>query len=490
MNNVEVVCDACEARMRLSEGLLDRISGKTGRITCKQCANKIALDARGEELRVTSGGSLLAVDLEVEELEEVPHSGLDLIDPAFSEFPAEIKMKEEEFPDHSPDLSRSVPMTAQVSAAASGSGATSIPPPLPSDLQEKRRQSIAAKMEAPVPDGFRPDEDSLTPHSLGEEDDLPELEHAPPSAPFASERDETFRSLYPKQPEPQLAPAFSSTPSPPHKPSKPIGIAPLTPSAVVLGPDGKLHNRAEFGGSGSGGSTWLPWTVAAIALLALGVSLTAQLSGDFRQTLTSRADDPDASMMNYGEVDPAASHPGGLKELVQEDVVEEVPVVEEDAAKQSSAPAVPDAPVQAKVKGPSDGVVPSTKAPAMKKSNPSDEEETSPKDEPEQDVASSDEEETTAVEEPAPLFNQAAASTSFAEASALAQSCRLSGDPAGRATVVVTFANSGRVTRALVTGLHFAGTSMGGCIAGRFRSATVPAFSGDPVTVTRQVNIQ
>src|SRR5690606_1236124 len=102
----------------------------------------------------------------------------------------------------------------QMSSVSSGSGATSIPPPLPSDLQEKRRQSIAAKMAAPVPDGFRPDEDSLAPHSYGEDDDLPELEHAPPSAPFASERDETFRSLYPKQAEPQLAPAFSSTPSP------------------------------------------------------------------------------------------------------------------------------------------------------------------------------------------------------------------------------------------------------------------------------------
>jgi hypothetical protein len=233
--------------------------------------------------------------------------------------------------------------------------------------------------------------------------------------------------------------------------------------------------------------------VAAVSLLALGISLTAQVSGDFRQILTSRADDPDSSMTNYGEFDPTAPHVGGLKELsasvVQEDVVEEVPSVE-NSAKEGSAPAPPTSAMQIKEKPLSGAIVPPAKAAATMKTNPSDAKEATAEEDPQDDIVGPNEDQTTPAEEPAPLFNQAAASTSFAEASVLAQSCRRSGDPAGRATVVVTFANSGRVTRALVTGLHFAGTSLGGCIAGRFRSATVPAFSGDPVTVTREVNIQ
>lgn len=489
MKNAEVVCDACEARMRLSEGLLSRIAGKTGRITCKQCDNKIALDAKGAVLRVTQGGSLLDLDLEVLELEEAPRSGLDLIDPAFSEFPAEIKMKEAELPVQNSNPADDSEAISLEAARPSGSSATSIPPPLPSDLQEKRRRSIAAQMEAPVPEGVRRDEDSLTPHSLGEDDDLPELEHAPPSSPFASERDETFRSLYAaKEPEPALAPAFSSTPAPPHKSGRRALDAPLTPGAVVLGSDGKLHNRAEFG-SGAGGSTWLPWTVAAVSLLALGISLTAQVSGDFRQTLTSRSDDPDSSMTNYGVIEPVEFHAGEPKEpngsLAQDEISEEVlPSVKEPRSMLTPSSS------QTKEALTSGAAAQPVKTVAPKKSSRSDAPEPSPSESPEQDKTPQGTEEETPQEVLEPLFNQAAASTSLAEASALAQSCRRSGDPAGQATVVVTFAASGRVTRTLVTGLHFAGTPLGGCIAGRFRTATVPAFTGDPVTLTHEVSIQ
>jgi hypothetical protein len=75
------------------------------------------------------------------------------------------------------------------------------------------------------------------------------------------------------------------------------------------------------------------------------------------------------------------------------------------------------------------------------------------------------------------------------EATALASGCRSPSDPTGSATVVVTFAPSGRVTRAAVTGEPFAGTTTGGCIASRFRSARVPEFSGDYVTVKKTVTI-
>jgi hypothetical protein len=54
----------------------------------------------------------------------------------------------------------------------------------------------------------------------------------------------------------------------------------------------------------------------------------------------------------------------------------------------------------------------------------------------------------------------------------------------------VTFATSGRVTSANVTGGSFAGTSVGGCVAGVFRKARIPAFTGNPVTVSKSFSVK
>jgi hypothetical protein len=70
-----------------------------------------------------------------------------------------------------------------------------------------------------------------------------------------------------------------------------------------------------------------------------------------------------------------------------------------------------------------------------------------------------------------------------------AMGCRKAGDPAGSTRVVVTFAPSGRVTTANVGGVY-AGTLTGSCIAGRFRAATVPAFEGSHVTVSKTISIE
>jgi hypothetical protein len=89
----------------------------------------------------------------------------------------------------------------------------------------------------------------------------------------------------------------------------------------------------------------------------------------------------------------------------------------------------------------------------------------------------------------APPFNSGAASSALSAAAGRASACRKQGDPSGTATVIVTFAPSGRVTSAQVNGRPFAGTATGGCIAGILRSAQVPAFSGDKVTVSKTVVI-
>nr|MDQ2645535.1 hypothetical protein [Myxococcota bacterium] len=66
--------------------------------------------------------------------------------------------------------------------------------------------------------------------------------------------------------------------------------------------------------------------------------------------------------------------------------------------------------------------------------------------------------------------------------------CKKEGGPTGTGRALVTFAPSGRVTKAEITG-DFAGTSVGGCVARLFRAARVPKFSGDPTTVSKNFTI-
>jgi hypothetical protein len=86
-------------------------------------------------------------------------------------------------------------------------------------------------------------------------------------------------------------------------------------------------------------------------------------------------------------------------------------------------------------------------------------------------------------------FDKGAASAALAAAAGQAGGCKQEGDPSGTARVQVTFVPSGRVTSANVQGPPFAGTPTGGCIARAFRSASVPPFTGDPVTVSKTVSI-
>ncbi len=84
-------------------------------------------------------------------------------------------------------------------------------------------------------------------------------------------------------------------------------------------------------------------------------------------------------------------------------------------------------------------------------------------------------------------FDAAAARASLGAAAGAAAGCRKADDPSGTARVTITFAPSGRVTSAVVSGPPFAGTATGGCIASAMRSARVPPFSGSPVTVGKTV---
>jgi predicted Zn finger-like uncharacterized protein len=88
----------------------------------------------------------------------------------------------------------------------------------------------------------------------------------------------------------------------------------------------------------------------------------------------------------------------------------------------------------------------------------------------------------------APPFSKSAAISALTAASMSAAVCKKPGGPTGSGKATVTFAPSGRVTTATVSGA-FAGTPTGGCVASGFRKAHVPAFSGAAVTVSKSFTI-
>jgi hypothetical protein len=86
-------------------------------------------------------------------------------------------------------------------------------------------------------------------------------------------------------------------------------------------------------------------------------------------------------------------------------------------------------------------------------------------------------------------FDLASAKTALTTAANNASSCREATGPMGSGKVSITFAPSGRPTSVAVTG-DLAGTSVGSCVARLFRQVRVPAFSGDPVSVSKAFSVK
>jgi hypothetical protein len=86
-------------------------------------------------------------------------------------------------------------------------------------------------------------------------------------------------------------------------------------------------------------------------------------------------------------------------------------------------------------------------------------------------------------------FDKGAAIAALSGAAAQASGCKRPGGPTGAGKAIVTFAPSGRVTSANVSGGDFGGSPVGSCVASVFRRASVPPFQGDPVTVSKSFRI-
>jgi predicted Zn finger-like uncharacterized protein len=85
-------------------------------------------------------------------------------------------------------------------------------------------------------------------------------------------------------------------------------------------------------------------------------------------------------------------------------------------------------------------------------------------------------------------FNMGEAKAKLGAIASGVQSCKR-GDTTGSGRVVVTFAPSGGAQSAVVSGAPFEGTPTGSCVAGRFRGARVPPFSGSPFSVSKSFSI-
>ncbi len=68
-------------------------------------------------------------------------------------------------------------------------------------------------------------------------------------------------------------------------------------------------------------------------------------------------------------------------------------------------------------------------------------------------------------------------------------SCKKSDGPTGSGHVSITFGSNGQVQTAVVDSPPFEGTSVGGCVAGKFRAAHVPSFSGGAQRVGKSFTI-
>ncbi len=86
-------------------------------------------------------------------------------------------------------------------------------------------------------------------------------------------------------------------------------------------------------------------------------------------------------------------------------------------------------------------------------------------------------------------FDRGAAAAALGTIASSLGSCKKGDNPSGPGHVKITFAPNGTVKAVDVDQPPYAGTSVGGCVAGKFRSAHVPAFAGSAISVGKSFNL-
>ncbi len=475
MKVVEIVCESCERSMSLGRGVLTHIAGRTGRVSCQGCGNRIVFDARHEELRVLQGGfQIESSDELVQESEEgIDDRPLNTRDATFASlYPSALLV-------HS---------SSQESELARRNRLNTPRPPLKRGREQKPAvheafpPSAADLLRSP---STRPVSPALVASSR-----LPPIP-TPPSAHVRGKVPPPPRTLLSARPLSQAGPTSVPVPSE-HPGSERHSEVPVLTS---------LRPKAT--------SSFSSWAVAASLGLALGTALGAnQLKLDAPSWSLLGAGDGEAVDVDGGRLAPtkgAASFARAELPLAGEHAqlsarvespIPPAPGVEavhlEELLDEPAPRAVQDSPPLVRRKSKSDlAPVPQVSVPSL---SPSASNEANAND-PEVGPKTEDVTEIGAIEEelslvPAPFSPSLASGALVSAASIASGSCLAEGESSGRAKVTVTFAPSGRVTQALVSGAPFAGTPTGSCLAAQFRSVRIAAFTGEHVTVSKTVRIR
>lgn len=430
MGPITVRCASCETRLLLSEALLGRIDGQAGRISCKRCAAKIRIDLR------SGAPEISGAFLESSGAHAVAVTQVSSLPPPL---PEQALLEQTLLAGSVSLAAPRVPMSTLDAITLDGERRSSVPPPLPQDVGQHRAS-------------VRPRGTSITP--LPPRPGTPSLAPPPPS-----------KSL------------FDDLPGAPRS---------LPPPTLQVTEDGRLLNDADLGRVKRSRRV-APWLLAAAATFALAGGAAAGLG--VPRVLGQPTIVPQVSGVALAATRGAPSSPSAVTVPVHTVLVDEsaeVAAEEPSSEVDEVAAAATESPAVAAERVVSLSRASTTEGSAGKPALA----EQLGAGQPAEDAAADSSESAAELPVELPPFDKSAAGTALNEATAHAAQCRSVSDPSGTALVVVTFAPSGRATSATISGPPFAGTSVGGCIAGRFRGARVPAFAGEMVTVSKTVVLQ
>ncbi len=317
-------------------------------------------------------------------------------------------------------------------------------------------------------------------------------ERRPPMNPLGSSGGDGMSAIMNLSADPMFSAASNEAllmaPAPPPEPPKPKPKPKIEEPVVasMAAPPPKRSNVALVAVASVVGTLVIVGIVLALVLggkkddaTAKQEDLSAKQGEDTAKTNATGEDDKkpkdDAAKDNAAKDDAAkddaakddAAKDDAAKDDAAKDDAAKDDAAKDDAAKDDGKPATKEE-LEAFKKAAAE----KAKEEAAKKDEPKKDE--PKKDEPKNDLGS---------------FNKQAAIASLGAAAAQAAACKKPDGPTGTGRATVTFAPSGRVTSANVSGSGFGGTAVGGCVASIFRRANVPPFTGGSVTVSKSFTI-
>ncbi|MCC6646999.1 MAG: zinc-ribbon domain-containing protein [Polyangiaceae bacterium] len=511
---MKVACQTCGAKYTISD---EKVRGKTVKIKCKKCGTSIvageeqpaaagaavewSINVGEDDTRSATAAEIAALyrDRVIDDDTYVWREGMPDWAPLSSvdELRALVAGAEDDQPTRMGKVPSEIMRAGRASAPQQQVAARRADaprgrdlfeaPPAPKPIDEEQATTafdpgaMAARVPgrpAPLPAPGGPAPAPINENEASGLIDIKLLQNMRGGGPAKPQRDEKMDDLFgvhsspfdAPAPEPMLMTLDLNAPSPPEPPPPaPPPVAMAAPAMAAMAPLPAQPKKSNTG--------LIVGAVLAVVVLGAagaGVALVA-----------SKKDEP-----------TAAATPGGDKADVKAkpDATTADPPAPSASVAASAAPsdAPPDAPstvATAAAPEPKD-TKPKTAAELKKEAEEKKKKEAEEKEkEKKKEAEAKTKEAEAAPAGDAPPFDRAAALSALGAAAGAAQGCKKADGPTGNGRASVTFAPSGRATQAQIEG-EFAGTSVGSCIAARFRAAKVPAFSGSAVTVKKSFSVR